>query len=60
MPEGSNMATRRSPHKEDIYVKYRRVLEMPDLTKTEIDQMRVHVILLAQTVCEHVWGKKFY
>lgn len=54
------MATDRKAHKEDIYDKYRRVLEMPNLTKPEIDEMRKHVILLAQTIREHVWGKDFY
>jgi hypothetical protein len=54
------MATGRKPRKEDIYNKYRRLLEMPNLTKSEIDEMRRHVILLAQTICEHVWGKDFY
>jgi len=46
--------------KKDIYDKYRQILKMPDLTKKEIDEMRIHMILLAQTICEHVWGKKFY
>lgn len=54
------MATDRRPRKEDIYDKYRRLLKRPNLTKAEIDDMRKHVILLAQTICEHVWGKDFY
>jgi len=44
----------------DIYDKYRRILKMPDLSNKEIDGMRKYLNLLAQTICEHVWGKKFY
>jgi hypothetical protein len=44
----------------DIYDKYRRILKMPNLTNKEIDEMRKSLIFLAQTICEHVWGKKFY
>ncbi len=50
----------RRPEKENIRDSYRRILEMPDLTDKDIDDMRQHVILLAQTICEHVWGKEFY
>lgn len=46
--------------RENIHDAYRRILEMPQLTDKEIDEMRKHVVLLAQTICEHVWGKKFY
>ena len=46
--------------KRAIYDKYRQILKMPDLTKNEIDEMRIHMTLLAQTICEHAWGKKFY
>ena len=46
--------------KPDIYAGYRWILEMPKLSTKEIDEMRKHLGLLAQTVCEHVWGKKFY
>jgi hypothetical protein len=35
-------------------------LKRPGLTDQEIEAMRKHLILLAQTVCEHVWGKKFH
>jgi len=54
--------TNRAPKKRkgDIYDKYRQILKMPDLTKKEIDEMRIHMTLLAQTICEHVWRKKFY
>lgn len=44
----------------DIYEKYRRMLKRPDLTKKEIDDMRKHLGFFAQTICEYVWGKKFY
>jgi len=46
--------------KSDIYERYRRILKRPNLTDKEIDDMRRHLGLLAQTICEHVWGKKFY
>jgi hypothetical protein len=39
---------------------YRRMLRTPELTDQEIDDMRKHVIRLAQVLCEHVWGKRFY
>jgi hypothetical protein len=39
---------------------YRRALQRPDLSDREIDEMRLHVIRLAQALCEHVWGKRFY
>ncbi len=44
----------------NIYDQYRQILEMPHLTNEEIDQMRRHILLLARTICEHVWGKDFY
>ncbi len=46
--------------RRDIYDKYRRILRMPNLTNKEIDKMRKNLIFLAQIICEHVWGKKFY
>lgn len=55
----SNMP-RKKKRKSDIYEKYRQILERPDLTKREIDKMRKHLGLFAQTICEYVWGKKFY
>jgi hypothetical protein len=39
---------------------YRQALQRPDLTDREIDDMRPYVIRLAQALCEHVWGKRFY
>lgn len=53
-------STKNKRVKVDIYQKYRRILKMPSLTDKEIDEMRKHVGLLARTVCERVWGKKFY
>ena len=44
----------------NIYEKYRRILKMPDLKNKEIEEMRKHLTLIAQTICEHVWKKKFY
>jgi len=52
--------TNKKNRKKDIYNSYREILNMPDLTNKEIDQMRKNLILLARTICEHVWGKKFY
>ena len=46
--------------KTSIYDKYREILNMPDLTDKQIDQMRKYLGLLARTICEHVWKKKFY
>ncbi|MEN6520073.1 MAG: hypothetical protein ABFD46_02845 [Armatimonadota bacterium] len=46
--------------KLSIQAKYRQILGMPNLTDSEIEEFRKPVILLAETICEHVWGKKFY
>jgi len=46
--------------KVSIYNEYRRVLEMPKLTDKEIEEMRDNLKLIATTICEHVWKKKFY
>jgi len=46
--------------KISIYNKYRQILDMPNLTDKQIDQMRKHLGLFARTICEHVWKKKFY
>ena len=52
-------ASRKARH-STIHEKYRQVLEQPGLTAEQIEQMRKHMILLAQTICGHVWGKKVY
>lgn len=44
----------------EIRRRYREILGQPKLSDREIDRMRVHVRLLAQVICEHVWGKKVY
>jgi len=46
--------------KINIYEKYRRILKMPKLKDKEIDEMRKNLSLLAQAICENLWGKKFY
>lgn len=44
----------------DIYDEYRRILKMPDLSNKKIEEMRKNLVFLAQTICEHIWGKRFY
>jgi hypothetical protein len=39
---------------------YRSAFGQPALSDQELVAMREHVIRLAQTICEHVWGKRFY
>ena len=39
---------------------YRQMLGTCDLSDQEIGEMRKHVVQLAQTLCEHIWGKGFY
>ncbi|GAI56742.1 unnamed protein product, partial [marine sediment metagenome] len=39
---------------------YRHILKMSKLKDKEIDEMRNNLSLLAQTICENLWGKKFY
>jgi hypothetical protein len=51
---------RSKKRKGDIYERYWRILKMPGLSVKKIDDMRKHLGLLARTICEHVWGKKFY
>lgn len=46
--------------KAGLYNKYREILDMPNLTDKQINQMRKHLGLLARTICEHVWKKAFY
>lgn len=45
---------------KNIYDKYRKILEMPNLTDKEIDDMQRNMKDIAITICEHVWKKKFY
>jgi DNA-binding transcriptional regulator YiaG len=51
---------KREKEKQISMETYRRILKMPNLTNKEIEEMRKYLNLLAQTICEHVWGKKFY
>ena len=51
---------RRKARHSKLYDNYRKLLRQPGLTAEQIEEMRKHVILLAHTVCEHVWGKKLY
>lgn len=44
--------------KKNIYDEYRRILQKPDLTKEEIDKMRMNIGRLAQIVYEYVWESK--
>jgi hypothetical protein len=61
MPEDPLKAATRSGTKSAwLRDEYRRLLQAPRLTDQEIDKMREHVIRLARTVCEHVWGKQFW
>jgi len=57
---GVSKTPRRSGDKTNAYELYRRVLKMPHLADAEIDTMRRHMVLLAQTICEHVWGRRFF
>lgn len=46
--------------KREVDDLYRKLLNAPDLTRKEIDEIRRHVQRIAQTICEHVWGKKVF
>ena len=50
----------RKTKNKNIYNKYRKILEKSELTDKEIDEIRHNMKLLAQTICEHVWKRKFY
>ena len=56
----TNKPKRQKTSASGIYARYREILERPDLSRKEIDEMRENVRLLAQAICEHVWGKKLY
>ena len=52
---------RKAPQKKkDILNEYRRVLGKPNLSDKKVEEMRKNLRLIAQTICEHVWGEKFY
>ena len=56
-PKAHTTISTKSARMRDVY---RKILQTRDLSDQEIDDMREHVIHLAQTLCEHVWGKPFY
>jgi glucuronate isomerase len=45
---------------QNICDEYRELLKMPELTDKEVEEMRHNLKLIATTICEHVWKKKFY
>ena len=55
-------AERRGPRRRHrpIHQAYRRFLKRPALAAAEIERIRKHIIRLARTVCEHIWGRRFY
>jgi len=40
---------------QNIYDKYRKILEMPNLSDKKTDKMRYNVKSIAMTACEQVW-----
>lgn len=54
------MKRKRRPRETELRGRYREILGRPRLSDAQIDQMRAHVRLLAQAICEHVWGKKVF
>jgi hypothetical protein len=51
---------RRKIRHNKLHEQYRQLLKRPGLTPEKIEEMRKHIILLAQTICEYVWKTKFY
>lgn len=43
---------------ESLRGQYRGILGRPTLSDQEVDEIRKHVIRLAQTICAKVWGKR--
>ena len=58
--EQESRISKKRKKKSGINDRYREILEKPNLSDKEIEAMRLHLGLLARTICEHVWGKKFY
>lgn len=54
------MKKKRTKATHNVYKQYRQALGMPNLTVKQVDEIRRHLILLAQTICEHVWGRGFH
>lgn len=44
----------------DIPERYRTLLGRPELADADIAEMRANLRRIAETLCEHVWGKPFY
>lgn len=51
---------RRKDEGREIRRRYREILGRPRLSDAAIDRMRVSVRLVAQAICEHVWGKNAF
>lgn len=51
---------RRRSEDEELRRLYRELLKRPRLSDAAIDRMHANVRLLAQAICEHVWGKKAF
>lgn len=51
---------RRRTRHTTLHERYRQLLKRPGLSPEEIESMRQPMILLAKTICEHVWAKKVY
>jgi hypothetical protein len=39
---------------------YRILTGQATLSDQQVEEMRRNVIRLAQSICEHAWGKRFY
>lgn len=44
----------------DRDARYRELLNRPELSKKEIEQIRQTLRAIARAVCEHVWNQEFY
>lgn len=51
---------RQTPRSCDVHDQYRRWLKRPTLADRDIEEMRKYLVRLVQTICEHVWGKRFH
>lgn len=46
------------PENDDT--RYRDLLEQPDVSTEEIEQIRQTLRAIARAVCEHIWHQEFY
>jgi len=53
------MTRRRKDHAAEIRRRYRELLGRR-LSNEQIERARRYVRLVAQAICEHVWGKKVF